>query len=68
MVRAVDYDRRDLDGIAGVVERVEADPNRSGFLALTRYEKGVWLSVGRGVGFVGVENRVWRVCRRVQTA
>lgn len=42
MVRAVDYDRRDLDGIAGVVERVEADPNRSGFLALTRYEKGVW--------------------------
>ena len=44
VVRLVDYNRRQLDGVPGVVQRIEADPNRSGFLALVRYEPGEqWL-------------------------
>ena len=40
LVRTVDYDRGDLEGVVGVIQRVEHDPNRSGFLALVRYERG----------------------------
>ena len=37
--RAVDY-RRDKDGVAGRVERIEYDPNRSAYLALVLYRDG----------------------------
>ncbi|KAG2496366.1 hypothetical protein HYH03_005595 [Edaphochlamys debaryana] len=37
VLRDVDYSRRDVDGLPGVVQRVEADPNRSGWLALVKY-------------------------------
>jgi large subunit ribosomal protein L2 len=37
--RVVDF-RRDKDGIAGVIERVEYDPNRTGHIALVRYADG----------------------------
>jgi large subunit ribosomal protein L2 len=37
--RIVDF-RRDKDGIAGVVERVEYDPNRSAHIALVLYKDG----------------------------
>lgn len=37
--RTIDF-RRDKDGIAGVVERVEYDPNRTGHIALVRYADG----------------------------
>ncbi len=40
VLRVVDYDRSDLEGATGVIQRIEHDPNRSGFLALTRYERG----------------------------
>ena len=40
LVRVVDYDRKDLEGVAGIIQRLEHDPNRSGFLALVRYERG----------------------------
>ena len=40
IVRVVDYDRSDIDGVTGVIQRIEHDPNRSGFLALVRYERG----------------------------
>ncbi|KXZ53664.1 hypothetical protein GPECTOR_6g581 [Gonium pectorale] len=36
-IRKVDFDRQDLDGIPGVVQRLELDPNRTGFLALVKY-------------------------------
>ena len=42
-VRIVDYDRKDLEGVVGVIQRLEHDPNRSGFLALVRYERGDWI-------------------------
>nr|8A22_Aa Chain Aa, uL2m [Polytomella magna]8APN_Aa Chain Aa, uL2m [Polytomella magna]8APO_Aa Chain Aa, uL2m [Polytomella magna] len=38
VLRQVDYSREKVDGIPGVVERVEKDPNRSGFLALVKYQ------------------------------
>ncbi|GLI67301.1 hypothetical protein VaNZ11_011487 [Volvox africanus] len=37
VLREVDFDRRKLDGLPGVVQRVELDPNRSGFLVLVKY-------------------------------
>jgi large subunit ribosomal protein L2 len=37
--RVIDL-RRDKDGIKGVVERVEYDPNRTGHIALIRYSDG----------------------------
>ena len=37
--RLVDF-KRDKDGIAGVVERLEYDPNRSAHLALIKYQDG----------------------------
>jgi ribosomal protein L2 len=40
VLREVTLDRRPLDGVAGVVQRVELDPNRSGFLALVKYSPG----------------------------
>lgn len=38
VMRFVDYDRKGLSGLTGVVQRIEHDPNRSSFLALTRYD------------------------------
>ena len=37
--RIIDF-RRDKDGIAGAVERIEYDPNRTGHIALIRYADG----------------------------
>ena len=37
--RAIDF-KRDKDGIAGVVERIEYDPNRSAHIALIKYADG----------------------------
>jgi large subunit ribosomal protein L2 len=37
--RIIDF-RRDKDGIAGVVERVEYDPNRTAHIALVKYADG----------------------------
>src|SRR5579871_6924457 len=37
--RNVDF-RRDKDGVAGVVERLEYDPNRTGHIALVLYSDG----------------------------
>ena len=37
--RLIDF-KRDKDGIAGVVERVEYDPNRTSHIALVRYADG----------------------------
>ncbi|MGC9957143.1 MAG: 50S ribosomal protein L2, partial [Roseiarcus sp.] len=37
--RLVDFKRRKLD-VAGKVERLEYDPNRTSFIALIRYEDG----------------------------
>src|SRR5215467_7099300 len=37
--RRIDFKRRKFD-VAGRVERIEYDPNRSGFIALVRYEDG----------------------------
>jgi large subunit ribosomal protein L2 len=37
--RIIDF-RRDKDGIAGVVERIEYDPNRTGHIALVRFADG----------------------------
>lgn len=37
--RIIDW-RRDKDGIQGVVERVEYDPNRTGHIALVKYSDG----------------------------
>ncbi len=37
--RIIDF-KRDKDGIAGVVERIEYDPNRSAHLALVKYSDG----------------------------
>src|SRR5579871_2099438 len=37
--RIIDF-KRDKDGIAGVVERVEYDPNRTGHIALVLYKDG----------------------------
>ncbi len=39
LLRRVDYDRSDIEGVTGVVQRIEHDPNRTGFLALTRYDR-----------------------------
>src|SRR5690606_41555983 len=39
--RLVDF-RRDKDGVPGVVERLEYDPNRSAHLALVKYADGEW--------------------------
>src|ERR1700760_3808513 len=39
--RMIDF-KRDKDGIAGVVERLEYDPNRSSHLALIKYADGEW--------------------------
>jgi large subunit ribosomal protein L2 len=38
--RLVDFKRREKAGVAGSVERIEYDPNRSGFIALVRYADG----------------------------
>src|SRR6185295_6809431 len=37
--RIIDF-KRDKDGIAGIVERVEYDPNRTGHIALIKYADG----------------------------
>src|ERR1700730_4126471 len=37
--RVIDF-KRDKDGVAGVVERVEYDPNRTGHIALVKYSDG----------------------------
>jgi large subunit ribosomal protein L2 len=37
--RIIDF-KRDKDGVAGVVERVEYDPNRTGHIALVKYSDG----------------------------
>ena len=37
--RLIDFKRRKFD-VSGVVERLEYDPNRSGFIALVRYDDG----------------------------
>ncbi len=37
--RTIDF-KRDKDGVVGVVERVEHDPNRTGHIALVRYADG----------------------------
>src|SRR6201996_8358749 len=37
--RIIDF-KRDKDGITGVVERVEYDPNRTGHIALIKYSDG----------------------------
>ena len=37
--RIIDF-KRDKDGIAGVVERLEYDPNRTAFIALVKYADG----------------------------
>ena len=37
--RVIDF-KRDKDGVAGVVERVEYDPNRTGHIALVKYADG----------------------------
>lgn len=42
VLRDVDF-KRGMDGVPGVVERIEHDPNRTGFLALVRYEPGGWV-------------------------
>jgi len=47
LVRVVDFDRSDMEGVPGVVERIELDPFRTGFLALTRYEPAGQLPVYR---------------------
>ena len=39
--RLVDF-KRDKDGIAGVVERLEYDPNRTSHIALVKYPDGEW--------------------------
>lgn len=39
VLRVVCFNRKDLDGITAVVERLEYDPNRTAHLALLRYEK-----------------------------
>lgn len=40
VLRNVDFKRRDNLGKSAVVERLEYDPNRSGFIALIKYEDG----------------------------
>ena len=40
MYRHVDFYRKKFD-IPGVVERIEYDPNRSGYVALIKYEDGL---------------------------
>lgn len=40
VLRLVDFKRRDHMGMEAVVERIEYDPNRSGFIALIRYKNG----------------------------
>ncbi|MEW5302464.1 MAG: hypothetical protein WDW36_005246 [Sanguina aurantia] len=47
VLRNVDYTRSDLDGVPGVVQRIEYDPNRTAFLALVRYEPAGQLPVFR---------------------
>ncbi|WP_265519889.1 50S ribosomal protein L2 [Nitratireductor luteus] len=37
--RLVDFKRRKFD-VSGVIERIEYDPNRTGFIALVRYDDG----------------------------
>jgi large subunit ribosomal protein L2 len=41
MYRIVDFKRHDRDGIAGIVEGIEYDPNRSSHIALVKYADGV---------------------------
>ena len=41
VLRNVDFKRRDNPGEVAVVERIEYDPNRTGFIALIRYGSGV---------------------------
>jgi large subunit ribosomal protein L2 len=38
-LRAVDFVRQ-RDGVEGVVERLEYDPNRTGYIALVKYPPG----------------------------
>jgi large subunit ribosomal protein L2 len=39
--RLIDF-KRDKDGITGIVERLEYDPNRTGHIALIKYPDGDW--------------------------
>ena len=41
LYRKIDFRRNDRNGIAGTVESIEYDPNRSSNIALIRYEDGV---------------------------
>jgi len=41
LYRAIDFKRRDRDGIAGTVVAIEYDPNRSSHIALIEYADGV---------------------------
>ena len=41
VLRNVDFRRRDHLNVPAVVERLEYDPNRSGFIALIKYQDGV---------------------------
>lgn len=49
--RIIDF-KRDKDGISGVVERIEYDPNRSAHIALVKYSDGErrYIIAPRGVG------------------
>ena len=49
--RKIDF-KRDKDGITGLVERVEYDPNRSAHIALIRYPDGErrYIIAPKGVG------------------
>ena len=49
--RIIDF-KRDKDGIAGVVERLEYDPNRSAHIALVKYTDGErrYIIAPKGIG------------------
>ena len=51
MYRRIDFQRRDRDGVVGVSEGVEYDPNRSCHIALVQYSDGVkrYIIAPRGV-------------------
>ncbi|HLW74415.1 MAG TPA: 50S ribosomal protein L2, partial [Gammaproteobacteria bacterium] len=39
--RVIDF-KRDKDGITGIIERLEYDPNRTSHIALIKYPDGEW--------------------------
>lgn len=48
----VDFQRLRQAGVPGVVQRLEYDPNRTGYIALVQYPPGGW--VGGGLQCVAV--------------